>query len=86
MNTEKTRMELAGEIALQIQSNNPDEERLRLEQQWGQVWNTKELAIDFDVKGFMAPFIVVTRKSDDKRGSLMFQHHPRFYFNWDEAD
>lgn len=29
----------------------------------------------------MAPFAVVRRKSDNQRGSLEFQHDPRFYFN-----
>lgn len=46
----------------------------------GQVWDTEELQRDFDVIGFAAPFIVVRRKSDGERGSLLFQHHPRFYF------
>ena len=33
--------------------------------------------------GFMAPYVVVRRKSDGQRGSLMFQHDPRFYFSFD---
>jgi hypothetical protein len=37
---------------------------------------------DFDVIGFAAPLIVVRRKTDGKRGSLFFQHNPRFYFNF----
>ncbi len=47
-------------------------------------WNTKELIRDFDVKGFMAPFVVVVRKSDGVKGSLEFTHLPRLYFNWKE--
>lgn len=54
--------------------------------QYGQVWDTRELANDFEVLGFMAPFVVVRRKSDGRTGSLMFQHSPRFYFSFDEAD
>ncbi len=53
-----------------------------LEAQYGQVWDTQELGRDFEVLGFMAPFVVVRRKSDGVRGSLEFQHHPRFYFNF----
>ena len=32
--------------------------------------------------GFVAPLIVVRRKSDGVRGSLEFQHDPRLYFNF----
>lgn len=50
----------------------------------GNVWNTEELSRDFEVIGFMAPFCVVTRKVDGKVGSVMFQHQPRIYFNFEE--
>ena len=50
--------------------------------QYGQVWETQELAADFEVIGFMAPFVAVRRKSDGKKGSLEFQHSPRFYYNF----
>ena len=49
-----------------------------------QKWNTEELQRDFSVQGFMAPFVVVKRKSDGKTGSLEFTHSPRVYFNWRE--
>ena len=29
-----------------------------------------------------APFVIVQRKSDREKGSLEFQHCPRFYFNF----
>jgi len=38
---------------------------------------------NFDVLGFMAPVVVVRRKSDGQKGSLFFQHHPRFYFGFE---
>lgn len=53
-----------------------------LEAQYGLVWDTNGLRQDFDVLGFMAPFVVVRRKLDGVRGSLEFQHNPRFYFNF----
>ena len=56
--------------------------REALEAQHGQVWDTQELGRDFNVIGFMAPYVVVRRKSDGKKGSLEFQHDPRFYFNF----
>jgi hypothetical protein len=56
--------------------------RAALESVYGQVWDTSELTRDFIVMGFMAPFVVVYRKLDNQRGSLEFQHAPRFYFNF----
>jgi hypothetical protein len=47
-------------------------------------WTTEELMEEFEVEGFQAPFVVVTRKSDGVRGSLQFTHSPRLYFNWME--
>lgn len=55
-----------------------------LEAQHGQVWTTSELSNDFEVIGFMAPVVVVIRKSDRQKGSLFFQHSPRFYYGWEE--
>lgn len=49
-----------------------------------QRWDTQELARDFEVIGFMAPFVVVRRKSDGAKGSMEFTHSPRFYFNFVE--
>jgi hypothetical protein len=56
--------------------------REALEAEHGQVWNTDQLAEDFEAIGFMAPLIVVRRRADGVKGSLEFQHSPRFYFNW----
>jgi len=85
----------AGQIA---QSGDPTEEKRRvllvtvnaapadratLEARHGQVWSTEELAREFEVVGFAAPFVVVRRKTDGRAGSLMFQHHPRFYFRFE---
>ena len=53
-----------------------------LEAQHGQVWDTNQLQEDFTVLGFMSPMIAVIRKSDGIKGSLFFQHRPRFYFNF----
>lgn len=58
--------------------------RTELEARYGQVWDTQELGRDFEVKGFMAPYVVVRRRSDGRVGSLEFTHCPRLYFNWQE--
>ena len=62
--------------------NTDPGERFALEQRHGQVWDGTELGRDFEVVGFMAPYVVVRRKFDGALGSLEFQHYPRFYFNW----
>ena len=54
-----------------------------LEAQHGQVWDTGQLSEDFEVLGFMAPVVVVRRRCDGIKGSLMFQHSPRFYFGFE---
>ena len=53
-----------------------------LEKMHGKVWTTNELTSEFDALGFMAPFVAVKRKKDGTKGSLEFQHMPRFYFNF----
>jgi len=50
----------------------------------GVIWDTGQLQEDFIVHGFLAPFVHVTRKSDDREGSLTFQHNPRFYFLFED--
>jgi hypothetical protein len=58
-------------------------DRAVLEARYGQVWDTRELARDFIVIGFLAPIIAVERKSDGVKGSLEFQPGPpRYYFNF----
>ena len=74
--TETIRRERVAEINLQPGS------REALETQYGQVWSTDQLSEDFEVLGFMAPLVVVRRKSDGRKGSLEFQHTPRIYFNY----
>jgi len=63
-------------------------ERDRLEKIYGRgnVWNTEELRRDFDVRAFLAPYVVVTRRSDGVKGTLQFQHRPRFYFDFQPSD
>lgn len=72
--TETVRRKMQAEINAQPGS------REALEAEHGQVWNTQELAQDFEVLGFAAPLVVVRRRADGVRGSLFFQHTLRFYF------
>lgn len=80
--TEEIRRSRLAAINGTVETHDPTTERQRLEAQYGQVWDTARLAEDFEVLGFMAPYIVVRRKSDGRKGSLEFQHMPRFYFNF----
>ena len=74
--TENARRQLVSEL------NAAPKGRAELEAEHGEVWDTDELGRDFEVKGFLAPFVIVRRRSDDVLGSLMFQHGPRFYFRF----
>lgn len=74
--TETIRRERLAEI------NAEPGSREALEARYGQVWTTQELAAQFDVIGFMAPIVVVRRRADGVKGSLEFQHDPRFYFSF----
>jgi hypothetical protein len=58
--------------------------REALEAEYGQVYTTDQLSMEFTVLCFAAPYVVVKRKSDGVKGSLMFQHTPRFYFRFVE--
>jgi hypothetical protein len=74
--TESIRRSMVAEI------NHEPGSREDLEAKHGQVWSTDQLSEEFSVIGFMAPIVVAIRNSDGVKGSLMFQHSPRFYFGF----
>ncbi len=76
--TEGIRRQMVNEI------NADPRSREALEAKHGQVWDTNEMQQDFTVGGFMAPFITVTKKDTGVKGTMLFQHLPRFYFNFTE--
>ena len=80
--TEQIRRNRLAIINSAVASQDAEAERKRLEAQYGQVWDAAQLAQDFEVLGFMAPYVVIQRRSDGCKGSLEFQHSPRFYFNF----
>ena len=49
----------------------------------GQTWTTEQIREEFEVQGFLAPFVMVRRKTDGVRGTLMFRHDPRVYFDFE---
>ena len=76
--TETIRRHLVAEI------NSDPGSREALEIAHGKVWDTEQLSAEFEVLGFMAPFVGAKNKGTGKKGSLTFQHYPRFYFDWKE--
>jgi hypothetical protein len=86
--TEQYRRARQAELNSAAVSASRDEERARLETEYGKgnVWTSEELrASQYEVIGFMAPFVVVRDRTTGKKGSMEFQHSPRFYFNF-QAD
>jgi hypothetical protein len=63
-----------------IETDQPAKDLAKAEQRW----TTEEMARDFTVQSFMAPFVFVTRKADGVQGTLEFTHSPRFYFDFQE--
>ena len=58
------------------------EYRIKLEEQYGTVWNTSEVQRDFEITGFGAPQCGAIHKETGIKGTLTFSHQPRFYFNF----
>jgi hypothetical protein len=77
---EQIRVELNDEI------NKKPKTRQQLEADGEKVYDASELQAEFTVHGFLAPYVFATRKSDGKKGTLMFQHGPRFYFGFEEEE
>ena len=74
--TESIRREMTAHL------NAVEGSREYLESKHGEVWDTTELQDQFEVTGFMAPFVGVRRRCDGVKGSVMFQASPRFYFGF----
>ena len=83
--TEGLRRVAVANINGAVESDDTDTERTRLESVYGKVWDTRELSSEYEVVGFLAPFVEVKRKADGVQGTLEFQHRPRFYFNFVQA-
>ena len=74
--TEQVRKEMVVEL------NKVEGSREYLEDRYGKVWATNELTEDFEVVGFMAPFVVVKSKLTGSKGTMKFQGRPRYYFSF----
>ncbi len=63
----------------------PPRTRAELEQEFGKVWDTQQLAHDFVITSIIGSTVVVRRKEDDVVGTLQHQSNPPLYFNFSEA-
>ena len=63
-----------------IATGQPDLDLVRTDERL----TTEQLTLHYTVHSFLAPFVIVTRKSDGARGSMEFTHSPRFYFNFEQ--
>ena len=81
--TEPTRRVLVQAINSRL-SEDEVERYAELVAQYGEdnVWDTDGVSKDFQIEGFMAPFVTATHRGTFEKGSLQFCHHPRFYFDW----
>ena len=77
--TEYTRRDMVSKI------NSFAGNREQLEEQHGEVYSTKEMDEHYEITGFMAPFVVVRRRVDSVKGTMIFQDNPRYYFNFREV-
>jgi len=66
--------------------NGSPASREGLEAAYGEVWDTNQLREQFEVVGFLAPLVIVRRKSDGVKGTVLFQHSPRLYFQFRPSD
>ena len=72
--TEAARRELVAEINARPQA------REELAAVHGEVYDTAELLLAFQVEGFLAPYVKVKRRSDGVVGTMMFQHKERYFY------
>ena len=56
--------------------------KTELIERYGKIWNTDQATEEFMFHGFAAPFVSVTRRSDNVKGSLRFTHMPRYYYDF----
>ena len=72
------------DMVAKINTSPRTAERAKLEADYGpgDVWDTAEMSATFEVLSFMAPYVIVIRRSDGVKGTLCFRHSPRHYFDF----
>ncbi len=77
--TENVRREMVSKINGFVGSKE------ELEKKHGKVYDTHDLDELYEITGFMAPFVVVKRRFDNIKGTMIFQDNPRYYFSFREV-
>jgi hypothetical protein len=70
-------------MTAEINANAKSREVLAAE--FGSVYNTDELMEHYEIISFAAPFVYGVDRATKKKGTLIFQHNPRFYHSFKEA-
>lgn len=71
---------LAAILANQYGKLEAGEARAALEAAYQQVWNQEEFERLFNVIDTHPPYVTVSKKESQERGTMMFIDSPRFYF------
>ena len=64
---------------------SPPKSRQELQQEFGRVWDTAELAGEFVITSIIDDQVVVRRKADNQVGTLRYQNEPRLYFRFEAS-
>jgi len=56
-----------------------------IQDEGGECWTTDEVTAEFEILGFMAPFVTAVRRATKEKGTLAFIHRPRIYYGWHPA-
>lgn len=75
---EAMRMKMASII------NSKPKTREELTKDFGNVYDCEDIHTAYEIIGFAAPFVYVKEKANGKKGTLIFQHNPRFYYSFEE--
>ena len=59
-------------------------DRASFEARYGPCLGQLELEREHEVLDFQPPLVLVRRICDGVRGTFVYQHHPRFYYNWQQ--
>jgi len=83
--TEGVRREAIAMQQAAVKAVNNDEEVVRrIREKYSDACNTHEFQKQYEAIGFMAPLVVVIRRSDGVKGSMEFLHDPRIYYRFVE--
>lgn len=66
-----------------IINSNP-KTREEIAKKYGEVYDCEDIHTAYEIIAFAAPFVYVHNIATGMKGTLMFQHHPRFYFSFKE--